>query len=166
MRQAWARRLAILAAAAMTAVGISGPAVADPVSPALHRRECNLTAANRTLTDRYGVEVWQIKVGLWYKGDHCSIDKARLILQNDGNFVLYDEANRARWAANTVGRGGYAKFQVDGNLVVYHRDGRPAWASRTHGHPGSVLDVQEDGNLVIYVGPNTPNFWWQTNTDH
>ena len=32
------------------------------------------------------------------------------------------------------------------------------WHTSTHGHPGSVLAVQDDGNLVVY-GPGTVALW-------
>lgn len=47
-------------------------------------------------------------------------------------------------------------MQADGNLVLYNTIDRggdavnPVWDSGTHGNPGAVLELQEDGNLVIY----------------
>lgn len=42
-------------------------------------------------------------------------------------------------------------MQRDGNLVLRDRAGRPVWASGTEGHRGAVLDMQPDGNLVVYA---------------
>lgn len=74
-----------------------------------------------------------------------------LIMQTDGNVVLYDRNSRPIWATNTVGiPPRELAMQGDGNLVLYATDGQPIWASNTAGNPGAFLTVQEDGNLVIY----------------
>jgi hypothetical protein len=73
-----------------------------------------------------------------------------LVMQGDGNLVLYQGA-RALWHTSTHGNpGATAAMQGDGNLVVYAPSGRALWNSRTHGHPGASLAVQDDGNVVIY----------------
>lgn len=52
-------------------------------------------------------------------------------------------------------------YQGDGNLVVY-RDGHPIWATLTDGRaPGSV-EMQHDGNLVMYDADSQPA--WASNT--
>jgi uncharacterized protein YkwD len=76
----------------------------------------------------------------------------RLIMQVDGNVVLYNRNSRALWSTNT---GGLIKprnftMQTDGNLVLYSTDGKPHWASKTWNNPGAFLNVQDDGNLVVY----------------
>jgi hypothetical protein len=49
-------------------------------------------------------------------------------------------------------------LQADGNLVVYRkRDGVATWSSNTGGHPGAVMKMQKDGNLVIYAGVKPVN---------
>jgi hypothetical protein len=45
---------------------------------------------------------------------------------------------------------GYLLMQTDGNLVVYDPGNTPLWSSGTDGNPGSRLVVQDDGNVVIY----------------
>jgi hypothetical protein len=45
---------------------------------------------------------------------------------------------------------GWVVMQSDGNLVVYDGHGRPVWASHTDGSGGQRLLVQNDGNVVIY----------------
>jgi hypothetical protein len=88
----------------------------------------------------------------------------RLILQSDGNLVLYAAGLGATWASNTWGRPNIwdAVMQTDGNLVVYDLRGNALWASNTNGHPGAYLIVQNDGNLVIYDSANHP--LWASNT--
>lgn len=41
-------------------------------------------------------------------------------------------------------------MQTDGNLVIYNIHGNPIWESKTDGHVGATLSVQDDGNVVIY----------------
>lgn len=74
-----------------------------------------------------------------------------LIMQGDGNLVLY-QAGSALWSSGTAGdSGATATMQADGNLVIY--DGGVAkWNSGTNGSPGAVLVLQDDSNLVIYQG--------------
>jgi hypothetical protein len=86
-----------------------------------------------------------------------------LILQNDGNLVLYGGGYRPLWATNTGGR--VVKdtaMQTDGNLVLYGPSGNVVWASGTGGRGPSHLQLQDDGNAVIYkdAGGST----WATNT--
>jgi hypothetical protein len=87
--------------------------------------------------------------------------RAVLLLQSDGNLVLYVDG-RAMWGANTVGRApGQAVMQGDGNFVVYDAAGQAAWASATAGHDGALLTVQDDGNCVVYHNGRP---LWATNT--
>ncbi|MBV9363340.1 MAG: hypothetical protein JO286_19765 [Solirubrobacterales bacterium] len=80
-------------------------------------------------------------------------EQFQLLMQSDGNLVLYDGAGKALWASGTVGHpGAHAVMQTDGNLVVYDSAGHALWASRTPQQPGAFLYMQSDGNLVIYKG--------------
>lgn len=85
----------------------------------------------------------------------------RLVMQTDGNLVLYSRSTPL-WASNTVGRGGYATMQSDGNLVVYGDSGRAVWASNTAGNAGAYLVLQGDRNLVIYSAAGRA--LWASNT--
>jgi lysophospholipase L1-like esterase len=81
-----------------------------------------------------------------------------LVLQADGNLVLYGPQRRALWASGTEGQpAAEAVMQPDGNLVVYGTrrgnrvgTGRALWASGTNGLVGADLRIQDDGNVVIY----------------
>ena len=109
-----------------------------------------------------GVSSWLVAGGFSLLPGHAiQSARAKLIFQTDGNLVVYDENDQARWSSRTNGRGGTrADFQTDGNLVVYNGS-TPLWASGTAGHPGSILAVQDDGNVVIY-----PHALWATGTNH
>lgn len=93
-----------------------------------------------------------------------SFDDAHvLVMQGDGNLVLYRTGGRALWASNTSGNpGALCVMQKDGNLVVYSTSVRALWASNTSGHPGAVAVLQDDGNFVVYAAGGTP--LWATNT--
>jgi hypothetical protein len=52
-------------------------------------------------------------------------------------------------------RAAEAVMQADGNFVLYDLEtGIPLWATHTDGHPGAYLNVQGDGNMVIYSASN------------
>ncbi|WP_068497020.1 lectin [Paenibacillus kribbensis] len=72
-----------------------------------------------------------------------------LILQEDGNLVLYSRGI-ALWSSKTNGRAvNYAVMQTDGNFVIYGYP-NPIWATDTNGWGNAFLVVQDDGNVVIY----------------
>ncbi|MCU9954212.1 protease pro-enzyme activation domain-containing protein [Burkholderia sp. BKH01] len=76
-----------------------------------------------------------------------------LVMQYDGNLVLYNTTNGAAvWSSRTYGNAGaYAVFQADGNFVVYGTSGNALWSSATNNASyGQYLVVQDDGNMVIY----------------
>lgn len=80
-------------------------------------------------------------------------EQFQLLMQSDGNLVLYDGAGKALWASGTSHHpGASAVMQTDGNLVVYDSAAHALWASQTPQHPGAHLSLQSDGNLVIYEG--------------
>jgi hypothetical protein len=94
----------------------------------------------------------------------ASNNKTRLVMQSDGNLVLYRNSdNKALWASNTANKPvNRVVMQNDGNLVCYDAGGRAYWATGTDGHPGARLALQTDGNLVVYSTNNNP--LWASNT--
>jgi hypothetical protein len=73
-----------------------------------------------------------------------------LIYQNDGNLVLYVDGRAmwdSKTAGRPPGR---AIMQDDGDFVVYDAEGALAWTSGTAGHQGCCVAVQNDGNCVLY----------------
>ncbi|MFS8198215.1 protein kinase domain-containing protein [Streptomyces sp. CWNU-52B] len=83
-------------------------------------------------------------------GEFLQSAHVRLVMQEDGNLVSYDENNQARWASLTSGEHYKAVFQEDGNLVVYTAEDKPVWATNT-GYPdgGAVLELRADGDFAI-----------------
>jgi hypothetical protein len=90
--------------------------------------------------------------------------RARLVMQGDGNLVLYrTDDDHALWASGTDGKPvAYTIMQGDGNLVSYSAEGDYYWDSATDGHPGAWLILQNDGNLVIYDANH--NWLWDSDT--
>lgn len=64
----------------------------------------------------------------WKAGNGC-----HLILQNDGNLVIYNAQGKAQWGSSTskVGYGTTLILQNDGNLVLYDRSGNARWSTDT-----------------------------------
>lgn len=78
----------------------------------------------------------------------------QLVMQNDGNLVLYGKGGKAFWATGTTGKEvEFAIMQGDGNFVLYAPGGRPTWATNPGnvGSAGFRLIVQDDGNAVVYA---------------
>jgi len=89
----------------------------------------------------------------------------RLVFQDDGNLVVYDNQNRALWASGTNGQAAsQCIMQTDGNLVIYGYY-NAIWASGTNGWWGAYLDMQNDGNLVIYYPVSYTEAVWATGTN-
>jgi len=86
-----------------------------------------------------------------------------LVMQRDGNLVLYNNKDYAVWASNTSRTdANHAIMQSDGNLVLYNKNGKVIWATGTDGHPNSFFIIQNDRNLVIYENSNPI---WASNTN-
>ncbi len=85
-----------------------------------------------------------------------------LVIQGDGNLVLYQAGVGALWANHVYGNGHTLHMQGDGNLVVYNNIGQAPWHTSTHGQNGSFLAVQDDGNVVVYTPGWQP--LWASNT--
>ncbi len=84
--------------------------------------------------------------------------KYSLIMQEDGNLVLYRSGGTAIWSSLTQTSPGFAILRQDGNFVLYERDGTtPFWATGTD-VPSSKLILQESGNLAL-VSPFGKVLW-------
>lgn len=73
----------------------------------------------------------------------------QLVMQGDGNLVLYRDGPHAVWSTSTSGAGMRAVLQADGNLLVGNAAG-VHWVTGTQGLDGGTLHLQDDGNLVLY----------------
>jgi hypothetical protein len=91
--------------------------------------------------------------------------KARLLMQSDGNLVLYRVSdNRALWASGTYGKPmTQALMQTDGNFVGYNSGKTIAyWSSHTYGFPGASVVLGDDGNLLVVLPSGA--VLWASNT--
>lgn len=79
-----------------------------------------------------------------------------------GDLTVSAPDGRVYWSAGAYAPGGRLVMQGDGNLVIYTRGGAPAWNSGTSGAAGAHLALQDDGNLVIYRGDGVPVWWTGT----
>ena len=104
-------------------------------------------------------------------------DEYQLIMQPDGNLVLYYQQGSTGyplWASNTSGNpGAHAYLQQNGPLFVYSTSGAALYS--TPGAAGAMqafLTMQNDGNLVLYANNvaagngvyNVPYAAWSTQT--
>ena len=90
----------------------------------------------------------------------------KLIMQTDGNLVMYKNNGTPIWSSGTMGSGtdNQLIMQSAGNLVMYS-NGTAVWAtpaSTIGSGSNNYLSVQDDGNLVIYSGPNNTNPVWSS----
>ena len=87
-----------------------------------------------------------------------------LIYQGDGNLVLYGNGTSLWHTGTHGTSPGYVMLQHDGNFVLYDASQRPLWSTggATIGHSDAWLIVQNDGNVVIYSGGGVP--LWDTGT--
>jgi hypothetical protein len=70
----------------------------------------------------------ETSVGLWYRWASA----ASVVMQDDGNLVVYDADGTYLWGSAPDGRpGAYVTMQDHGNLVVYTPDREAPWASDT-----------------------------------
>lgn len=124
-------------------------------------------------------------------GEECLFPGQRIIsprcsyyleMQTDGNLVLYTRRRQALWDAGTDGSGAtHVIMQNDGNMVVrsgwntiwaaFGGESRWPWAhdpvptQQLGGWAGTFrLQMQDDGNAVIYGGRDPKRAWWASNT--
>ena len=85
----------------------------------------------------------------------------RLLVQSDGNVVLYDTNGTPHWATNTHGTAGSSLvLKADGRLSVQTNQGQEIWGVSVSGK--NTLILQNDRNLVIYNENGIPV--WASNT--
>jgi hypothetical protein len=75
-----------------------------------------------------------------------------IVQGSDGNLVEYQGSTPLWASNSEGHAGDYLVMQDDGNLVLYSATRSPLWASGTYGHPGAHFAVQDDGNIVVYDG--------------
>ena len=69
---------------------------------------------------------------LWHTNTANGVNIDRLLLQRDGNLVLYRKDRSAAWSAHTSSAK-VLNLQNDGNLVLYTTSGKAVWSTKTLG---------------------------------
>jgi hypothetical protein len=91
--------------------------------------------------------------GNLYPGQYLQSSDKRfsLVMQSDGNLVLYGPAFQYLWASSTNGQPvAYATLQQsDGNFVLYDSNGTALWNWGAAGSGATKAVVQADGNFVL-----------------
>ncbi len=76
---------------------------------------------NLVLTDT------ELRTTLWSTGTAGTVP-GQVVLQEDGNMVVYDGGGRFRWSSGTEGNPlAYLQLDDDGSLAIYSADGRRLW---------------------------------------
>ncbi|GAA1245887.1 hypothetical protein GCM10009665_40910 [Kitasatospora nipponensis] len=137
-------RIALLGASAALALGTTLAAgTAAQAAPA------PVSAASRIANDEpatfvYGGSGLDLNQS-WTAG----YGETALTLQGNGNVVLTHNG-AVVWAPVTNGTGHRLVMQSDGNLVVYNAANWPVWSSGTYNHPGAFLDIMPGGAIAMY----------------
>lgn len=85
-----------------------------------------------------------------------------LVMQGDGNLVLYAGPHIAMWASHTHGvRGAFANLKPNNQLVVRDARGRIVWATPPAAGPSSGLFVSPGGEMSVQSGSTRV---WSTGT--
>ncbi|HLL84782.1 MAG TPA: hypothetical protein VK420_19090 [Longimicrobium sp.] len=100
-------------------------------------------------SDTCGLMVGGQSLGVGQSLTSCD-GRFTLVMQGDGNLVLYKKNVGHLWASWTQGTGSNVMYvQGDGNMVIYS-PWRATWSSGTPGRSNPRLKAQNDGNLVLY----------------
>ena len=93
-----------------------------------------------------------------------------LIMQADGNLVLYNQNGEALWSTGTqTNPGAFLRLQANGYLGVLNANNTTQlfYATNSTGTPNPDLVLQDDGNLVLYAngsGGGAVSAVWTTGT--
>lgn len=74
-----------------------------------------------------------------------------VVVQTDGNVVLYNKGMTAIWSTRTRGNNLRLVHQLDGNVVLYDDQNHVYWQTGTGGFQTSGLHIQSDGNFALYA---------------
>eukprot|EP01022_Parablepharisma_sp_SALTPOND_P033226 TRINITY_DN88324_c0_g1_i1.p1 TRINITY_DN88324_c0_g1~~TRINITY_DN88324_c0_g1_i1.p1 ORF type:complete len:331 (-),score=-3.12 TRINITY_DN88324_c0_g1_i1:127-1011(-) len=94
---------------------------------------------------------------LWASGTNGKgTSPYRMVMQKDGNLVIYDAHNNPTWASNTYKKGSGSPYilgmQNDGNLVIYDGKDNAIWASNTQERFGDIDVLPERGRAARDAG--------------
>jgi hypothetical protein len=91
------------------------------------------------------------------EGVRSNDGRFEFVYQGDGNLVLYQQGIAIWASGTNGWNPGLVIMQHDGNFVMYDANSTPIWSSSgSLGYEGAWLIVQDDGNVVIYSGEGIP----------
>lgn len=99
-----------------------------------------------------------LKPGEYLQDGTC---KYRLYMQYDGNLALYGSV--LLWQSGTKGSNNWAVVQADGNFVIYDQNNVARWNTSSFGGSSTFLALQPDGNLVLYCSAGVKWATYTTN---
>ena len=73
----------------------------------------------------------------------------QLVLRNDGVVVWRSATSIVGTSSSTAANGNKLLMQSDGNLVIYTSGNVPKWNANTDKNPGSYLILRDDGHLAV-----------------
>ncbi|WP_117213866.1 S8 family serine peptidase [Allorhizocola rhizosphaerae] len=79
-----------------------------------------------------------------------NVGNHELVMQGDGNLVQYQGGLALWASGTQGNPGAFVIMQHDGNLVIYRSNGTAIWATNTWGTAADALVMQDDGNVVLY----------------
>jgi hypothetical protein len=102
---------------------------------------------------------WSFKQG-WAMASP-GFGRFRLGITPGGDLQLLDRSSGSViWHTGKIGASTFS-LTADGNFIVVDGGGGTIFSSHTSGHPGASLQLQADGNLVVYAGSTA---LWSTGT--
>ncbi|PRP80736.1 hypothetical protein PROFUN_11476 [Planoprotostelium fungivorum] len=85
----------------------------------------------------------------------------RLVMQPDGNVVVYQRDNRVRWASGSFCSGpNKLVVQPDGNLVVYDQNMEAQWSTGTYDQGKGPYKLNMDNNAKLTLRDSTGSVLW------
>ena len=166
-----------MALASWTSAAAASPQISEPLNPELP------SDTDRSMTRSSLLPGERLSAGGWLASPS---GRYRLMLQSDGNLVLYDTAGVAAqfmpvaWAADVgIAAGDVplalwdARIDVPGSTLIMRPDGdlvvqaggdsdEPVWHTRTAGRPGAFLSVRNDG--AVTIGYSNGRVLWTAGT--
>ncbi|WP_208123308.1 hypothetical protein, partial [Facilibium subflavum] len=97
-------------------------------------------------------------------GESWQTDRLKLVMQHDGNLVLYDLLQNPLWSSHTNGSKAVKAIVQNNGLVLYDASQKVIWSSGTKhkSDKANELRLQKDRNLVLYSDDSKPV--WSTHT--
>jgi len=124
-------------------------------------KNTNLWHVNESKAEKQKASTCSSSINYGLCENKISSSTIDLVMQDDGNLVIYEKNGTYKWATGTNGKGTgpyRLMMQTDGNLVIYDSKNAAIWATGTNGKGGNMLTVTDDKNVVMSSNSN-PKIW-------